>query len=336
MTGCRIALSVLVCLLAVLPATGSGIKIAGPVIEVTPQTHDFGELPQETVRRINVTLRNVGTELLEINNVDSDCNCAVAMLADTLLAPGDSTLLHVSLSTKHASGRIIKKVMILSTDPGAPQTVVTLTAFVRTVVSMKPANLDFGLVPRGETPVRSITISTAITDTLRVTEVSVPAETLSYEISEVSSADSLRYRIDFILKPDAPVGEFRDRISVSTNIKNFTSLPVRLRGQIHGFFQTKPARLSLGQIRQGKTRQRSVTLTACQAGAHHITGISISGDALSASLVTLEEGRSYEVVVTALETLARGSYREVLKIDTDDPDQPEINVPVSVKVAGGK
>jgi Protein of unknown function (DUF1573) len=336
MTRCRIALYVLICLLTAWPAAGSGIKITGPVIEVSPLFHDFGELPQETVRRLNVTLRNVGTEMLEINNVESDCNCAVAMLADTLLAPGDSTLLHVSLSSKHASGHIIKKVMIQSTDPGAPQMVVSLTAFVRTVVAMKPSNIEFGLVARGDSPTLSTTISAATADSLRVTEVVVPEETLTYKITDTTDADSLRYRIDFTIKPDAPVGEFHDRISVSTNVRNFESLPMRLRGQIHGFFQTRPARLSLGQIREGKARQRSVTLKACTEGSRHVIGVSINSEELTASFTAVEEGRVYEVSVTAPATLTRGSYRAVLKIDTDDPDQPEIKVPVSVKVRGSK
>jgi len=72
-------------------ALADGIKISGPLLEVNPHTHDFGQLTQDTERRINVVLRNAGTEALLIENVDSDCGCTTAMLPDTLLAPGDST-----------------------------------------------------------------------------------------------------------------------------------------------------------------------------------------------------------------------------------------------------
>ncbi len=334
---CRTAILGLILLLALMATTtqtvtAGGIKISGPQLEVSPLVHDFGELPQETIRRINVVLRNVGTEDLEINNVESDCGCTVAMLPDTLLAPGDSTYLHVTFSTKHYSNAIAKHVTIQSNDPGAPQTMLTLRAYVRTIVSVVPNTLDYKSVTHGDQPTLSTRLAALQSDTLKILDVVYPTEAFELEQTSSVDGDSLRFHFDFTLKPDAPLGAMNSQASIHTNLEAVKQIPIRLRGLIHGFFATEPHRLSLGQLREGIGRMRKIALKASRPGKQYVTSVAITNNALIVELITIEEGRSYEVSVTAPPSLSAGRYRCRVKINTDDPAQPEISVPVSVKV----
>lgn len=313
-------------------ASAGGIKITGPVIEITPPVFDFGTLPQESLRKVTTWIRNDGTEPLRIHGITSDCGCTVAQLSDSTLAPGDSTKLRITFSTRHFSGAITKHIRLLTNDPAAPKAPIKLKAVVRAIVSLQPPSVDFGSVPRGESPARTITIKAAASDSLRIQDVLVPEETFETRIHNAGSGDSTAYSLEIMIRPDAPVGPFSSTARIQTNIRNARTLSLNLKGQIHGFFKAQPCRLLLGQVRQGRVRQRSIQLVAQHPGAHRVIGASCSGENLQVHVTPIEEGRIYEITVTVPPTMHPGRVHAMLNIQTDDPDQPEIRIPVQGNV----
>ncbi|MCK4303584.1 MAG: DUF1573 domain-containing protein [Candidatus Eisenbacteria sp.] len=305
-----------------------GIKISGPVIELSPSTYDFGTLAQESLQRLQVTIRNSGTDELCILKVDSDCGCAVAELPDSSIAPGDTLVMRVTFTTRHYSGRIAKHVFLKTNDPGAPQARLTLKAFVRSRVLMRPAALDFGDLPRGQTASQVVTITAAAEDTLLVREIVIPNETFENHLERHVERDSTVYHLRISVRADAPVGPFSARAVIETNQRSAKHLSLSLKGQIHGFFKAEPTLLALGQLRQGMVRQRSLRLIAQRPGTHHVLGAVCSSERLNVHVTPIEEGRIYEITVTVPVEVPRGKILAKLRIETDDPDQPELLIPV--------
>lgn len=101
----------------------------GPVMEIEPEKHDFGGVQQDQKLVHEFTIKNVGTEDLEIRRISTSCGCAAAVPADRIVPPGGSTTLEVVLETRKYKGVIDKSVSVASNDRDVVRTV-RVEAFV--------------------------------------------------------------------------------------------------------------------------------------------------------------------------------------------------------------
>ncbi|UCE25727.1 MAG: DUF1573 domain-containing protein [Candidatus Zixiibacteriota bacterium] len=92
----------------------SGPVAAGPAIKVINPTFNFGK----TLQHVSVThdfwIKSVGDQPLVITKVVPGCGCTKAPLRDSVLAPGDSTVLSITFSTRSYAGKITKKPYLLT------------------------------------------------------------------------------------------------------------------------------------------------------------------------------------------------------------------------------
>lgn len=103
------------------PASPPSPAASGPRIAVEPPSFDFGKtLPDKAVTR-EFSVRNFGDQDLVIESVSTSCGCAVAeSLAKTVVKPGGSQPLRVTLTTPSSPGPTIKSVVVRSNDPARP------------------------------------------------------------------------------------------------------------------------------------------------------------------------------------------------------------------------
>ena len=104
-------------------------KQAGPVMEIEPEEHDFGDVSQDQKLVYAFTVRNDGTEDLEILRISTSCGCTAAIPSDRVVRPGDSTKLEVTLETRKYKGVIQKSVSVASNDRRRVRTI-RVRAFV--------------------------------------------------------------------------------------------------------------------------------------------------------------------------------------------------------------
>ena len=102
---------------------------SGPVMEIEPKDHDFGGVQQDQKLVHEFTVTNVGTEDLEIRRISTSCGCTAAILADSIVKPGESTTLEVVLETRKYKGVIDKSVSVASNDRERVRTI-RVRAFV--------------------------------------------------------------------------------------------------------------------------------------------------------------------------------------------------------------
>ncbi len=101
-----------------------------PRIVVEPKHFDFGRvLPGKTLHK-DFQVRNFGSRDLEIQGVSTSCGCTAALTESRRLAPGRSSVLSVSLSTREDHGRVRRSVLIRSNDPRTPVLEISLEADV--------------------------------------------------------------------------------------------------------------------------------------------------------------------------------------------------------------
>lgn len=90
----------------------------------------------------DVKLKNSGTAMLHIRKVETSCGCTSAPLDKDSLAPGEETMMRITLNLPHANGPLAKTVTVLSDDPKAPSQVLHLLADVQ-----RPFQLSSSFIP---------------------------------------------------------------------------------------------------------------------------------------------------------------------------------------------
>ncbi len=117
--------------LSVLPVFAAGVgdekadrkPVAGPRMEISPETHDFGNAKQNQALVKEFEIENIGSENLELGRISTSCGCTVAKPEVKLLKPGGKTLLKVTLETRRYKGQLQRSVSIASNDPRRVKTI---------------------------------------------------------------------------------------------------------------------------------------------------------------------------------------------------------------------
>lgn len=93
-----------------------------PRIAVEPASRDLGEKPQQHIE-LTYTVRNEGRSPLRIEEITTTCGCTKAKVDQETVAPGQSTLLHVTMDPQQDNlyGNLLRVITIRSNDPMAPQ-----------------------------------------------------------------------------------------------------------------------------------------------------------------------------------------------------------------------
>lgn len=105
-------------------------KVNGPGIEVAPEDHDFGRVPQNTKLEKEFEIRNIGTEELSIGRISTSCGCTAALTAEKFVKPGESTTLEVTVETRMYKGEIQRTVSVASNAANSKITQIRVKAFV--------------------------------------------------------------------------------------------------------------------------------------------------------------------------------------------------------------
>lgn len=96
-------------------------------------TYDLGQVPGGEPTEKDFTITNVGTAELVIEDASASCGCTAAVVEDSNLGPGESTLIRVSYDPRvnKEQGRFVQKqVRIRSNDAQAPLAEFSISADV--------------------------------------------------------------------------------------------------------------------------------------------------------------------------------------------------------------
>lgn len=127
---------------------------AGARVEVTKAVHDFGELAPDSINTCTFTFKNVGTDVLNIQQVQSTCGCSVPKLDKKEYQPGESGEVEVRFHAPAYKGNVTKHLYIVSNDTQNPRAQLEIKANVVVKVVVSPEQLELvynkengGIVP---------------------------------------------------------------------------------------------------------------------------------------------------------------------------------------------
>ncbi|MDN5213827.1 DUF1573 domain-containing protein [Fulvivirgaceae bacterium BMA12] len=102
-----------------------------PHILINEPVYDFGKVNLGEIVNGNFTIINNGADVLNLRQVKSNCNCAVAKPDQAYINPGDSTNLNVTFNTTGRKGTQHKTITVYSNDPRKSVVMLTIKASVK-------------------------------------------------------------------------------------------------------------------------------------------------------------------------------------------------------------
>ncbi len=310
---------------------------AAPTIQVEPSKIDLGVVQEGNVFERFVEVTNVGDGTLVIEDVKTSCGCTAAAVDGVVeLSAGVMQKVRVTFDTKNMDGTVKKNVKIHTNDPAMPEYIVEVHADVHQPVRWTPKYLTvsrIGNAPFSET----VELQSDTNLDLQVQSASILGGTLKTKESQifelvpqprVEEGDRHIHRFDVKLRDDVKPQKISETLEVATNQPAPNDvLKLAIRGEIAGRIRVVPSFAVLRMVETGQQTERDLTLTSTE-GTFKVLGAKVEGSPVEVEIHPDETGKQTVIRLkyTGEEPGTQGV--RTLVVETDDEDQPLIEVPV--------
>ncbi|KAA3604550.1 MAG: DUF1573 domain-containing protein [Planctomycetota bacterium] len=305
------------------PSTSLVLEQVGPSdskLEFSQTEMDLGRVYQGQLRTAYFEFKVEGPDSVVVARLDTSCGCTEARLEvegrewplRRPLPPGTQGRIAAVFDSERYSNRKTAKVEVKGNAANLPLDL-NFEALVRPVFVLRPNMVDFGRVNvrpyRDEDPQVVIRV-TAPEDFQILDDWKLPA---GFHLEVVGESQPLpegrgverQFRLS--LDPLAPPKLYYGTAVAETSLERKLEIP--LKAQVVGPVRIRPEqRLSFGTLRPGQRPTRKVVVEATLPGIEIPAPEAILSDcpALETEVLTLEEGRHYQVLVKVREDGAEG------------------------------
>jgi hypothetical protein len=128
------------------------------------------------------------------------------------------------------------------------------------------------------------------------------------------------------------LGEVTARAMVSLDDTLMDAHTLTIHGVVRPSIEIRPFPAAFFSVYTDESAERRLAVLNHDERALAITKVEPRGTHFTAELETSKPGRAYELIVTAPAGMEPGRYRETLRLQTDRPDHPLLEVDVNVFV----
>jgi hypothetical protein len=217
----------------------------GPKVEVDQPVFEFGVMGGKGAGEHEFVLTNVGTDTLTLAKGETSCSCAVSELRTTKLEPGESTKVLLEWKAADLFGPYRQTANISTNDPDNPIVTLTVSGRVLTAVRVNPTDVVFSRITADEGATATTRIfgylpepnllqikSFELSDPLHADLVDVKIEPLPAEELREELDATAGYIAHIRLKPGLPLGAFRQKILIQTNLEDTPTVEIPIRGLV--------------------------------------------------------------------------------------------------------
>ena len=304
---------------------------------------DFGRILDDVNTEFKeITFRNEGDAPLIIHDLRASCGCTVGELDKREYAPGETGVLRIQFRPQGKRNLVRQTVTITTNDTSLPnsQALISVTAFVRPIVSVDPTLVNLGMLRRGEFVSSFFSVTGLAEDFDIVTVDVIGNDSLSVEVlgRERVSSDQGRagWKIDLEALCDgtAKPGMMRGTIRVRTNDPRRESVMGTVTGQVLGDIAVSQPRISLGSLTMGEIVTPTIRVETRSGVVFTIKGFdeqSNLGEPIKWDIVPVggeAPASAYEVTLTVLAPSTPGMVRATVVMKTDMPDEERVQLMV--------
>lgn len=210
-----------------------------------------------------------------------------------------------------------------------------VTGYVRPAqVLFSPRVANFGNPRRTEAMSSEVYVPVYEEDNVEVTSVSSNSPFVTAELKPSAFKDRPGYFITATLKPGAPIGELKTTITVNSTHPKQPKAEIPVTATILGDIDLSRESFFLGLAKKGEERKASVIVSTVSSNPLKIEKVECSLDCVIVDVAPKTEGKEYAVTATLKPALRQssgcpiGNIKGEITIHTNDPDQPQLKVPV--------
>ncbi len=305
-------------------------KDEGPDLRFDSYNWDFGAVNKGDIPTYSFKCRNVGSADLVISKVEASCgDCLGIGNWSRTIPPGGEGEIKTFVMTPNQQRGVAKELYVTSNDPISPVVHLEVTGYVRpSQVLFSPRTVGFGSPRHTESATREINVLVSDEDGFSVTSVSSDSPFVDAALAPSKIKDLPGYTIIATLKPGAPVGDFKAKLTIESTHPLQPKAEVPVTATIRGSIDLDRDMFFLGIVKKGKEAASNVTISTVSKDPLSITKIDNPLDCVSIESKPKTEGKEYTLTATLKPTAPLGNIKGEITIHTNDPDQPTLKLPV--------
>lgn len=294
-------------------------------------THDFGTVFRGAKLLHRFELYNPYAVKLDLISTRASCGCVQTTASVQSLEPRASGFLDVVMDTTRFVGPKTVSIYVTVGPEYTSTATLVVSANIRGDVVFNPGEVNFGVVPRGQTPSKTIDIDYAgnLWNNWQVTDVVKNNLPVDVAIKLTKRQQGLvSYQLELSAKADAAPNSYRAQLQLRTNDPASPLVPVLVELTVQAPLQVVPGIVNLGSPHVGETLQRTILLR----GSKPFTIMSIQGlgDGIEAELPTTPS--AVQTVTLKYSPPKSGQVKKLLHIKTDLDSIPAATVTIEGKV----
>jgi hypothetical protein len=171
---------------------------------------------------------------------------------------------------------------------------------------------------------------------MRITKVESPYDFVETSFREarpeelpVEAAGKQQWLVETRISPKAPVGPLKSFLTIHVDHPKQKIVKLPINGFVRPMLAVTPPAADWGEIKLGEEGAKaSLVVKSYATEKVVVTGAESSVEGISTAIEEVEAGRSYLVRLTYAPDMAKGKFAGVLRIKTESPKQPVIEVPL--------
>lgn len=259
--------------------------------ELEKKTCNFRPVAQQERSMHNFTLKNAPTGIVSTRSTKTPCGTNSALLSSIDVSPG-------------------------------------ATEVIKTEVALEPDFVNFGEVERGKTFTKTLKLIQIGTKDLHLKKVEAAEDYFITRVSPNEEKGQRGFKINIVLKLDAPVGLFVETIILHTNSNKKPRIDVPIYGNVIGRIRIKPQTVLLGILEKGSHAANKIEVTSIVRKKFNILKVTFNPSFFLAEVTRAKSNWEFEITLKVDENAPTGRVAGKIHMYTDDSVQPLIEVPV--------
>lgn len=287
------------------------------------KTHDFGTVAKGSKLRHSFRVTNSTSKEIHIQAYRTKCGCTEVKIGADRIPPGTQTTIEATLDTTNFQGVKASGLTLVIDQPVSTEVDLNMNCFIRGDVLLTPGLIEFGPVPRTESPTRELTLQyLGGSPDFQITGSQHGSPRLKVKITEQNrSAGQVSYAINANLTAESKLGFYKDQITLKTNDPASPEIPIFITAQINGLLSATPSIMNLGSLSKGSTIEKTVIIKATQG--FRLTAAKATKGNVTASLTESPENKQLHTLKIQYKAPeAAGPDHSILEITTDIKDEP--------------
>jgi Protein of unknown function (DUF1573) len=326
-------------LIAALLLGGSwALAVDRPGVTFPEPVFDFGRAARGDVIEHEFVLRNEGTVPVRIEKA-SMTPPLLATRMPGAIAPGATANIATRLDTSQLQGPFQGELVVYLDDPSQSQIVLSFAGEVVGAIEVDPMPALFVVGQRGSGAEQSVELINHEAEPLQILDIRHPHEAFSTMLETLLPGQ--RYRLTVKLRPDGPGGRRSDPILVHTSSRTMPSIRIVAHTYLRNRVYVFPDSVDLGALRLAQIKSEPALLERL---AQTLMVYQFDGTDFQARLdtdvpgLTLRSERGprgdrYQITVQLRpDELRAGDVAGSIRIRTNDPEFPEVLVPVHGRI----